>query len=157
MKAIIALSVLLITGCATTEMSPQQRRSIEVHTFQNANYSAVFRAFKAILQDEGYIIKNQDMNGGLIVATIQKTDRSSSFWAALSHGSNYRTGEGFEVSVNLERLGKHAVESRVTLQKLDHYSMGGQQGEEILDPKLYRELYQKVATEVARRRAEGRG
>lgn len=159
MKNLLALvSLLFIVGCASQPpMSPQQRRALQTRTFENTNMDNVFRAFKTVLQDEGYVIKNQDMQGGLIVAEIQKTDSGAGFMAALSGSNNYRTGQLFEVSVNLESLNKSTVETRLVLQEKSQMSMGGTQGQEILDPKLYQTLYQKIKTEVERRKAQGKG
>lgn len=152
----IGIFSLLIVGCASQPtMSPQQRRQLQTRVFQHTSFDTVFRAFKTVLQDEGYIIKNQDMSGGLIVATIEKTDSSSGFWAAMAGNHNYRTGEGFELSVNLEKVGS-GVETRMTIQKLEQYSQGGSQGHEILDHDLYQSFYNKVRTEVERRKAEGK-
>lgn len=157
-KALIAGGIVAgMVGCATApQLSPMQRRSLQMRTFENASYDTVFRAFKTVLQDDGYVITNQDMNGGLIVATIQKTDSGSAFWAAMAGTQNYRTGEGFQLSINLEKLNKNTVESRLIIQKLEQYSMGGQQGHEILDPAMYRSFYDKVRVEVERRKASGR-
>lgn len=159
MKNIVsALALLVFVGCATTpELTPQQRRALQVKTFNDTTYDNVFRAFKTVLQDEGYIIKNQDMQGGLILATIQKTDKGAKFMAIMNGDSNYRTGEGYEVAINFEQINKSTVESRLVVQKLETYSQGGSQGNEILEPTLYQSLYQKVATEVSRRSASGRG
>lgn len=152
------LSLFIFMGCATTpQLSPQQRRSLQGRTFQDTTMDNVFRAFKTVLQDEGYVIKNQDMAGGLIVAEIQKTDSGSAFWAALAGSNNYRTGQSFEVSVNLEAINKSTIETRLVCQEKSQMSMGGQQGKEILDPELYKTLYQKVSTEIERRKAQGKG
>ncbi|MDE0518574.1 MAG: hypothetical protein OXH36_03330, partial [Bdellovibrionales bacterium] len=110
-----------------------------------------------ILQDEGYIIKNQDMQGGLIVAHSSKaTSSGSAVLAVLSGQQNYQTGTTYEVSVNLEEIRKNNVESRVIIQKVDSYNMGGSRGNEILDPNLYRNIYRKVMVEVERRKAQKR-
>src|SRR5205814_2233567 len=138
-------------------LSAVQRRALQMRTFEQTSYDNVFRAFKTVLQDEGYILRNQDIAGGLILATIEKTDKGAGFWAALSGNKNYRTGEGFEVSVNLEKINANAVETRMVVQKIDSFSMGGRTGEEILDPEIYKALYDRVRTEVERRKAQGRG
>jgi len=158
MKEIIAvLAFLTMAGCATTpQLSSTQRRALQTRTFEDTNYDNVFRAFKAVLQDDGYIIKNQDFEGGMIQASVQKTDAGAG-WARLQGAQNYRTGEGFEVSINLEKLNPKVTESRVTIQKTEQFSLGGQQGREILDQKIYKSLYDKVTVEVNRRKAKGRG
>ena len=153
----IFLSVLLGAGCVTTpQLSPQQRRSLQVRNFEST-YNHVFRAFKTVLQDEGYIIKNQDMKGGLIVAHSSKsTGAGMAVLAALGGNKNYHTGTTYEVSVNLEAIRKQYVESRVLIQKVDSYSLGGSQGREIVNPALYKNIYSKVMVEVERRKAQNK-
>lgn len=157
MKILIVTLTLFFAACASApKLSMQQRRALQVRTFENTSYENVFRAFKSVLQDDGYIIRNQDMQGGLIVAQIQKTDKGSGFWAALGGNKNYRQGEVFEVSANLEKVNEKIIETRVIVQKIEQFSMGGQQGEEILDPEMYKALYNKISVEVERRKATGR-
>ncbi len=149
--------LFLLAGCATTKLSPQQRRSLQVKHFKDSSYNNVFRAFKTVLQDEGYIIKNQDMDGGLIVAHSSKPmSLGYAILAGLSSQPNYQTGTTYEVSVNLEEIKKNYVESRVILQQVSSYSQGGSRGAEILNPELYKNIYTKVFTEVARRKAQGK-
>ena len=151
-----ALSLLTIS-CATTRISPQQRRALQVRQFENHSYNNVFRAFKTVLQDEGYIIKNQDMQGGLIVAHANQSGSTGvAVLSILGGNRNYHTGTTYEVSVNLEEIRKHHVESRVIIQRVDAYSQGGSSGREIINPKLYRNIYSKVMVEVARRTAQKR-
>lgn len=151
--------VLLIISCTTTApLSAHQRRAMQVKHF-DTSYNHVFRAFKTVLQDEGYIIKNQDMKGGLIVAHQSKPGESLGIviLTALSNQPpNYRTGTTFEISVNLEAIRKNYIESRLIIQKVDSYNMGGSRGTEIINPKLYRNIYSKVMVEVARRKAQGK-
>lgn len=143
-------------ACASKpQLSAQQRRSLQVRNFK-ATYDTTFRAIKTVLQDEGYVIKNQDMQGGLIVAEKTMTDNSTKFWAALAGAQSYRTGEGFDVSFNLEKLNEASTESRLVIQKHETTNLGGKQGEEILDPILYKTIYQKIQTELARRLASGK-
>jgi len=158
MKKLVLLSFvvcLFFIGCVTTPaLSPQQRRSLQVKNFESS-YRHVFRAFKTVLQDEGYIIKNQDMNGGLIVAQASRSTSTGSMMLSVMAGSkNYRTGIKYEVSVNLEEIRKNYVETRVIIQKIDAYSQGGSTGREIIDPSLYRNIYSKVIVEVERRKAQ---
>ena len=153
----IFFCLLFWAGCVTTsQLSPQQRRSLQVKNFESS-YNHVFRAFKTVLQDEGYIIKNQDMQGGLIVAHASKsTGTGTAILAALGLGGNqnYQTGSTYEVSVNLEEIRKKYVESRVIIQKVDRFSQGGSQGREIVNPALYKNIYSKVMVEVERRKAQ---
>lgn len=154
---ITALFLFGLTACQLSPpMSDAQRRSMQMRTFENTTYDNVFKAVKTIMQDEGYIIKSQDLAGGLISATASKTDSGSKWMAAFSGNKNYRTGETYEISVNMEKVGKN-VETRLTIQKLESYSMGGQQGDVILDENAYRAFYEKVRVEIERRKAQGKG
>ena len=149
--------LMVAGGCVTTQLSPQQRRSMQVKTFENVSYDNVFRAFKTVLQDEGYIIKNQDMQGGLIVARSSKPMGSgSAILAALSGAKMYTTGTTFEVSINLESIRANHTESRMIIQQTSSYNTGGSQGREIIQPELYQNLYSKVQVEVQRRKAQGK-
>ena len=157
MKWLLLCFTFLFIGCVTTKISPQQRRAMQVKLFENTSYNNVFRGFKSVLQDEGYIIKNQDMQGGLILAHSSKPPSSASFvFTILTGDQNYQTGTTYEVSVNLEEISKNNVESRIIIQKVDSYEMGGSRGNEILDPNLYRNIYGKVIVEVERRKAKKR-
>lgn len=156
-RGAIIFSLLALVACASkVALSPAQRRAIQMRSFEGSSYENIFRAFKTVLQDEGYIIKNQDMSGGLIVATIQKTDSSSAFFATFGGSPNYRTGEGFEISINLEEIRPKMIETRMVIQKTEQYSLGGQQGHEILDEGLYKGFYDRVRVEVERRKAQGK-
>ena len=154
----VLILVASLVGCATMpELSSMQRRQMQSRSFDDANYDSVFRAFKTILQDDGYVIKNQDLQGGLIVATIEKSTPGSVFMASMNEQKNYQTSEGYEVSINLEKMGEKTVESRLTIQKLEAFSQGGHSGREILDAELYQTFYDKVRVEVERRKAQGKG
>lgn len=156
MKMLNFILLAMLFSCATKpQLSAQQRRSLQVRSFK-ATYDNTFRAIKTVLQDEGYVIRNQDMQGGLIVAEKTMTDNSSKFWAALAGSNNYRTGEGFDVSFNLEKLNETSTESRLVIQKHETTNLGGKQGQEILDPELYKTIYQQIQTELARRIATGK-
>ena len=155
--------LLLFSACVSVpRLSPAQRRALQVKRF-SASYNNVFRAFKTVLQDEGYIIRNQDMEGGLIVARASRSDMSTgrAILIGLAGAGNgqpphYRTGTTYEVSVNLENIQDRYVESRVIIQQTDSYNYGGSRGREILSPKLYQNIYKKVQVEVARRKIQNK-
>jgi hypothetical protein len=153
----ISVVMFCLLGCVhTAQLSPIQRRQLQMRTFEDASYDTVFRAFKTVLQDDGYVINNQDLSGGLIVAAIQKTDSNSEVWAVIGGWDNYRTGEGFLVSINLEPINDTTTETRLVIQKTEQFSQGGHQGNEILDPQMYKAFFDKVRVEIERRKAAGK-
>ncbi|MDR1691692.1 MAG: hypothetical protein LBR35_02530 [Rickettsiales bacterium] len=69
-KLAIFISLFLLGACATSPepaLTPQQKRAIQVRTF-DTSVDMTFQAFKSVLQDDGYVIQNQDYAGGLLVA-----------------------------------------------------------------------------------------
>ena len=158
-------SFLFLNACQTVApLSPDQRRALQVRVFSNSSYNTVFRAFKTVMQDEGYIIKNQDFEGGLIVAEGQKPVKTTGLeiLSAISKGLSddpyyrnqpHRTGHVFSWSVNLEKIRDKHIETRIILQEKTLYSQGGQTGREVLEPEIYQNIYAKALREIHRRRA----
>jgi len=157
---------LFITACQTTPtLTPDQRRTLQTRIFKPASYNTVFRAFKTVMQDEGYIIKNLDMDGGFIVAETRKGMGGAyntliilgafadGFSGQSSSAGNYATGKTYTCTVNLEEIQKNVVEARLIFQKTTNYSRGGKAGGELLDPEVYRNIFSKVYREVERRKA----
>lgn len=155
---LLTLATLFVFSCQMTPpMSDAQKRAMQMKTWENTSYDNVFRAVKTVMQDEGYIIKNQDMNGGLITAAVQKSEGGgAAFFAAMGGNQNYKTGTEYEFSCNMEAVTKTTVETRLALQKKDSYNMGGSSGEVILDPAMYQSFYKKLAVEIERRKAQGK-
>ena len=161
MKKLVAsfamATTLTLSACVSTPpLSSLQRRALQTRSFEDTTQENVFRAFKSVLQDDGYIIKNQDMTGGLLVAALQKSDPNAAFSAVFNNNQNYRTGYSYELSISLEKVGAASVESRLTIQQIENYSHGGVDGHEVLDENTYRSFYDKVKLEVERRKAFGK-
>ena len=153
----IGLLLAILSGCVASapKFTPQQRRALQMRTF-DATYDNVFRSVKTVFQDEGYIIRNQDFAGGMILAQKETaTSGGAQFLAAFGGNKNYTTGKGFEVSLNLDKISDKNIETRMTLQSTSKTSLGGSSGREILKPEVYKSLYDKIIVEVQRRQARG--
>lgn len=141
-KGILYLWLLILCGCTSVpSISPAQRRALQMRTFEKASYENVFGAFKKVLEDSGYQIKNQDMSGGLIEALFQKNKATT--------GSHPSLDKSFQVSVNLEKVNKVTVESRVSIQTTES-------GHEIFDEKIYQNIYDPVHVEIERHKAKNK-
>ncbi len=162
MKQLLGLGclILLLSACATAPSpSPMQRRNVQTKTFQGVSYSNVFRAVKTVLQDEGYIIKEQDYDGGMMLAVAQKSSWSWEMVKIFERDKKDRDtlmSVEFEVSFSFEEIAKKIVETRLTIQKVEYYSNGGRKGQEVFDPALYKNIYDKISVEIERRKALGR-
>ena len=155
MRAFLFVTIATVVAvCATgSSLTPAQLRAMQKRTFESTTYDIVYRSFKTVLQEDGYTLRKQDPAAGLLVAYSQKSNR---FWASMSEQPSYRTGEGFAVLVRIDRVDGRAVESTLTLRKLEQFSMGGQDTEDILEGPLYARLYAKVRAEIERRKASRR-
>ena len=70
--------LVIVLGCAVQpQLSPAQKRQITSKVYE-AEYETTFRAVLTVIQDQGYIIKNTDMNTGLINATIDREEEMGS-------------------------------------------------------------------------------
>lgn len=159
MKNLTLLSTVLLflTGCLATtpKLTPQQRRALQVRTF-DASYGNVFKGARTVLQDEGYIIKNQDYDGGMILAQKEtSTSNSSLFLTTVGDNQSYVTGKSFDISFSLEKINDNLTETRMTLQNTTKTSTGGVSGREVVDAEVYNSLYNKINVEIQRRKARG--
>lgn len=130
---------LFIGGCATTQLSDLQRRSIEAKdlegTFDNA-----YKATLAVLQDRGFIIDHTDYDAGVIKATT---------------GKNFQFFKGVvsrNVSVTIEQFGENRVKERITFLENVSVNAGyygtSEKSKIIDDPRLLQEIYDAIQKEM---------
>lgn len=162
MKTLSLLFIsFLVIGCQTApKISSDQRRAMQKRTFE-ADYKVVFNSVRSILQDEGFIIKSQDFNGGMILASKARTNQVSSGEVALVVGlallgggvSSYRRKEldNFLISVSFDKVSSGVVDTRLTLQHGTKDNYGSEGAREILDPNMYNAFYSKISQEISRR------
>jgi len=148
--------ILFLLGCTSVPgLSPAERRSLQMRTFQRTTYENVFRAFGAVLQASGYVIKKQEMTRGLIVAQMPGGGSDSSL-ATTGGSEKPRVSQPIEVSVNLEKVNLSTIETRMIIQTEASSLMSGQQSREILDEKRYKSIYDSVRIEVERHLIQGK-
>lgn len=152
------LACLLLVGCASKPaVSPMQKRQITTKQI-DGGYENVYRATMTVLQDQGYVLKNTDMNSGLIVASIDReASKTSQFWQAFLAGDILNKGTVIEATVAVGKINERLQEIRVTLQETRYNRHGGKEDiKSVLDPKIYDELANQIRVEVKRREALGR-
>lgn len=153
--SLICLCLLLI-GCATAQinLSPMQIRGITTKTIEGS-YENIFRSCLTVFQDQGYIIKNTDMNSGLIVANIDKeTSKGSQFWQQFWAGYIWNKGTQIEVSCMVNKINDTISDVRINIQETDFAQFGNKQNiRHIYDEKLYSNLFNQITTELKRREA----
>lgn len=147
--------ITILVGCASgPQLSQMQIRQITTKMIEGS-YENVFRATMTILQDQGYVIKNTDMNSGLIVANIDReTSGGSQFMQALFLGRITDKNTVIEVSATVNKLNEENQELRLNLQETNYSGSGAKQNiKQIYDEKVYQNLFNEITLEVKRREA----
>ena len=150
---------LLGAGCATTpKMSPMQFRQISTRLI-DAGYHNTFRATMTVLQDNGYIIKDTDMDSGLITAEVNReTSGFSQFLQRVGYDGEIKNkGTLVEASAVVSKISNTNTEVRITVQERTYSSSGGTSHvKQLRDPETYKRLFDDITIEVKRREAMGR-
>lgn len=134
-KAVLFILLFLVAGCATTQLSNLQRRSIEAKELEG-NFDDAFKATLQVLQDNGYVIKNTDYKAGVIQG---ETGEKQGFWTYYNH----------EVTATIEQFGENRVKERITFV----YKSGdgvwiAKKSNIIEDPKFLQKIYDDIQKEI---------
>lgn len=152
---------LLLNGSCTSEpkLSPMQVRQITTKIF-DGDYETVFRATLTVIQDQGYVIKNTDMNSGLILASVDKeTSKGSQIFQAAMAGYVANKGKEYEISCMVNKLSEKSTEVRLNIHQVKYGQMSALSGtsktesKQIYDAKLFNSLFNEIEIEVKRREA----
>lgn len=159
--AIITIAVMMFfVGCAVQpQLSPAQKRQITTRLF-DTGYETAYRSILTVLQDQGYIIKNTDMNTGLINATIDREAGTGSQVAqAVLLGYVADKGSEMDASFMVNKISDTKTEVRLNIQEAKYgqtsaWSGSGKQNvKQILDPGIYNQIFNEIQTEIKRREA----
>ena len=115
---ILVLFAIIFVGCAVgPKLSPMQMRQITTKLINGA-YEDTYRSALTVLQDQGYILKNTDMESGLIVAQVPRaTSGGSQFVQAIFSGYESAKGTDIEVRCVVNKLSNTNTEIRVNIQE----------------------------------------
>ncbi|MCK5219012.1 hypothetical protein KAR10_05785 [bacterium] len=158
--SICIIALFIFSGCATTPtISPMQKRQLTTKLIEGS-YENVYRATLTVFQDQGYIIKDTDMNSGLIVATVDRaTSGGSQFAQALFMGFVANKGLVVEVSCMINKINDTKTEVRINIQETKYgqssswSSSSKQNARQIYDADVYQNLFNEITVEVKRRDA----
>jgi len=157
---ILIAFMMFFVGCAIQpQLSPLQIREITTRLF-DAGYENTYRSILTVLQDQGYIIKNTDMNTGLINATIDRAANAGSQVAQVFLlGYVADKGSEMDVSFMVNKISETKTEVRLNIQEARYGQSSKWSGSskqnvnQILDPEIYRQLFNEIQTEIKRREA----
>ncbi len=146
------LLFLLMTGCVSLPQAPQKTQ-LEIREFQTRAYDTkdvkmVMKSLLNVLQDDGFIVKNANVELGLLTATkeVDVENKNTALVAALLGGHEARWDKNsiIESSANVSEHGKQTrVRVNFQLKTLNNKS-------EVVDVKQiedqahYQEFFSKV-------------
>lgn len=152
MKRVMAVPVLalLISGCAaTTPPGTQlQLRQIQTREYAGTDPKTLLKAVMYVLQDDGYIVRNGNMELGFINAykELDVENFGEAVFLTLFGSSNSRWKKNtiYEVTANVMEYGAVSrVRMTFQMKMLDNKGAVMQVGH-IRDPKFYQDFFDKV-------------
>lgn len=155
------LAFLVFNMSCTTEiqLSPMQIRQITTKMF-DCRYETAYRASLTVLQDQGYIIKNTDMDSGLIVANVDRSTKTGNqVLQILLVGYAYDKGTEVEVSCIVNELNEFTSEIRINIQEVNYgrsswlSGTSKQDSKQIYNPEIFQSLFNDINVEIKRREA----
>jgi len=156
---LLAVSIVCSSCMPTPQLSPMQKRQITTRLFE-CSYENAYRASLTVLQDQGYIIKQTDMDSGLILAMVdRKTAGGDQFLQALFLGHIPDKGTNIEVSCIANKINDDSTDIRLNIQEVKYgesskFSGTSQQdSKQIWDPRIYESIFNDIRIEIARREA----
>jgi len=144
--------ILFISACATAPPSPQksqlQIREIQTKVFEVNDQKMVMKAMINVLQDDGYIVENANVDLGLITASKETDVESgwSKFFAQLDEGNHARWSKIMivESSSNISQVGDR-VKVRMNFRgKVLDNQAGIIDVYQIDDEQFYKDFFIKV-------------
>lgn len=132
------LLTIMSMGCATTQLTALQRRTLETKDLEG-KYEDAFKATVQVLQDEGYIINNADFKSGVIQG---ETGIKQDFWGIMRNS---------EVTATLEKFGENTVKERISFvnKKKSSSQYGTQENStRVEDPDLFQRIYNNIQKEM---------
>ncbi len=149
-RFVLLLGMVAATACATAR---PQKTQLEVREFQTRSYETtdskmVMKAVLNVLQDESYIIKNANLDLGLLSATkeVDVSKGSSKFWSTLFLGRDARWDNNavIECSANISEFGAQ-TRVRVNFQSKTMDNVGAvREVKNVDDEAFYRAFFAKV-------------
>ena len=154
----LALAASIILSGCMPKPPVIQKTQLEVREFQTRSYDTtdfkmVMKSAMNVLQDDGYIIKQANLDLGLLTAQkqIDTTNKTAEFLSGLaaalattSNNSRYERSVVIEASVNVSSFGESVrVRTNFTKNKLNNRNETMSVGQ-IVDPVFYQKYYSKV-------------
>ena len=148
---LLLLGMLGVVGCATTSTPKKtqlQMRAFQTRNFETSDEKAVLKSLVNVLQDDGFIIKEANVELGLLSATkeIDVENTGEALVASIFLGNSARWAKNsiYEVTANVTNRGD-ACRVRVTFQMKKMNNKGEvMEVKQIQSQKYYQNFFAKV-------------
>lgn len=150
------IAITLTSGCATNGATPPktqlQIREFQTRTYETNDTKMVMKALLNVLQDEGFIVKNANVELGLLNATkeLDVEKKGEAFLAVLgavlskTGDARWKKNSIIEATANVSEFGSQ-TRVRVTFQaKLMDNRGGVTKVEQVEEGKYYQDFFAKV-------------
>ena len=152
--SLLLMASMLFWGCVatTTGVAPEktqlQMREFQTRTYDTNDTKMVMKAMLNVLQDDGYIVKNANVELGLLTATkeLDVESKGEAFMASLFFGSSakWKKNSIIESTANVSEFGKQC-RVRVNFQVKVMDNKGGVMNIKQIDSeKYYQDFFAKV-------------
>ena len=156
MKVLFSLSIVgffLVLSCAPAANVQPEKTQLQIREFQTRTYDVqdplmVMKAVANVLQDEGFIIKDAEVDLGIISATKEVDVESGwdAFFSALAYGTQARWKKNLIIdsTTNVSDFGEQ-VKVRVNFQAKALNNKGEvMEVQQIEDEQFYQDFFSKV-------------
>jgi hypothetical protein len=163
--SICILSLLLLASCTVINQQsapPPQKTQLQTRQVQTREYDTndvklVMKAVLNVLQDDGFIVRNAQLELGLLTATkevdLRGNGSGNDFWSNFFRGIDRNRGQGeaifnklkqIESSINISEFGKQSkVRANFQVKILDNQG-NTVEVYQVEDPKYYQDFFMKV-------------
>jgi hypothetical protein len=147
---LLALGALIFSGCQKPkpQLTQLQLRQMQTRQYDINDTKRAMKSVLNVLQDEGFIVKQVNLELGFLNATreMDVEDKSDRFWQKFWHGSDAVWNKNciIDCSANVTKFGT-GMRIRVNFQKkvLDNKGVCASVAN-IEDPVFYQEFFSKV-------------
>lgn len=142
--------LFIFGGCVNSQPKLSQMQLREITSKEiSGDYKTVFKATLSILQDQNYIIKNSDLDTGLI--SCEKFTETEDISMILLYGSNSE----IHISAIINSINKNTTKIRLNIQEsiIIDGGFGQKKTFFITNREIYDSLFNQIKVEVERLKA----
>lgn len=149
------IALVVLTGCTYFTPAPQKTqleiRQMQTHLFDVKNFKLVMKAMLNVLQDEGFVVKNVQLDLGFLVATkeVDIERPGVRFWGGgFASPDRWLKMSVLDATANVTEFGSRTkVRVNFQLKQLDNY--GAVVGVcQVQDPQFYQDFFAKVSKSI---------